>query len=105
MTFTQAFGYFTIVLLLAVFIRVFWVYLLVIGVVLRLLFWLSVGAFVSAFIWMIFVENYSTGPIDKFWPTWLFFMMSYSALSVVFVLIYLDIFNYFKGFIREIFGK
>jgi len=94
-----------IVSLLAVFIRAFWLELFIIWTILRGLFWISVGAVISAIIWMVFVEDYQSGPIDGFWLTWLFFFLSYTIISVVAFLILTDAYQYFKGFIRDLLGK
>lgn len=94
-----------IVFLVAAFVRAFWLQLLLMWSIAVALFWITIGSFCSAIIWMVFVENYTSGPIDGFWRTLLFFFITYSTIVVVGVLITLDIYTYFKGYIRDIFKK
>lgn len=94
-----------IISILAIFIRIFWLELFIIWTILRGLFWISIGAMISAIIWMVFVENYQSGPIDGFWTTWTFFFLTYTIAGVVFYLILTDAYQYFKGFIRDLLRK
>jgi hypothetical protein len=94
-----------IVGVLAIFIRIFWLELFIIWTLLKGLFWISVGATISAIFWMVFIENYQSGPIDGFWLTWTFFFITYITVSVVCYLILIDAYQYFKGFIRDLLRK
>lgn len=94
-----------IVAALCIFVRLFWVQLVITWIILRSIFWVSVASFFTAFVWMIFVKNYTSGPADDFWILWLFFFLCYSLIFVTGVFILTDAFNYFKGFIRDIFRK
>lgn len=95
----------SIVILLAIFIRIFWVQLFLIWLILQVLFWITVFSALSAVGWMVFVEDYRSGPIDGFGLTWLFFFITYSIGFLVTVFISFDIYKYFKGFIRDLFKK
>lgn len=95
----------SIVILLAIFVRVFWLYFFIFWLLLQALLYISVASTISAIAWMVLVENYREGPIDGFGLTWLFFFITYSAGFVVIGLVSLDIYKYFKGFIRNMFKK
>lgn len=94
-----------IISILAIFARIFWVELYIIWTILRGLFYIGIGAMISAIAWMIFIEDYQSGPIDRFWNTWFFFFLAYTILIAVVYLILSDILTYFKGFIRDLLKK
>lgn len=94
-----------IVSILAILVRFLWLELYILWTVLRGLFYIGTGAMVSAIVWMIFVENYQSGPISRFWTTWFFFFVTYLIMTAVFYFIISDIYVYFRGFIRYLFRK
>lgn len=94
-----------VVIVLAIFIRIFWVQLFIIWLILQVLFWITVFSALSAVTWMVFVEDYRSGPIDGFGLAWLFFFITYSIGFLVTIFISFDIYKYFKGFIQDLFKK
>jgi hypothetical protein len=94
-----------IVSVLAIIVRMFWFELFVLWVILRALFWIGIASTISTIGWMVLVEDYRAGPIDGFGLTWLFFFVTFSLIFVVAVLIAIDIFTHFKGFIQDLFRK
>lgn len=94
-----------IVVVIALFIRIFWVQLLILWFLLQAIFYISVLSVISAIGWMIFVEDYKSGPIDGLGLAWLFFFIMYSAVIVVWFFIVFDIYEYFKGHITQLFKK
>lgn len=94
-----------IVIVVAIFIRIFWVQLLFIWLFLQLVFYISILSTVSAIGWMVFVEDYRSGPTDGLGLAWIFFFIMYSAMVVVWFFIVFDIYKYFRGHIRQIFKK
>lgn len=93
------------VIVIAIFVRIFWVQLLLIWLFLQIVFYISVLSTVSAIGWMVFVEDYRSGPTDGLGLTWIFFFIMYSAMVVVWFFIVFDIYKYFRGHIRELFKK
>lgn len=105
MTLLEVVTYSIIVLAVATFVRFFWEYLLILWLLLKVIFWITVGSFMSAVFWMIFIENYKSGPIDGFWNAWLFFEIAYIIVAIVAGLILIDIFNYFRSYARDFLRK
>lgn len=93
------------VIVIAIFVRMFWVQLLLIWLFLQIIFYISVLTTISAIGWMVFVEDYRSGPTDGLGLTWLFFFILYSTITVVWFFIVFDIYKYFRGHIREILKK
>ena len=93
------------VIIIAIFVRIFWVQLLLIWLLLQIFFYVCILSTISAIGWMVFIEDYRSGPIDGFGLTWLFFFIAYSAMVVVWFFIVFDIYKYFRGHIRELMKK
>lgn len=94
-----------IVIIVAIFIRIFWVQLFILWLFLQIIFYISVLSTISAIGWMVLVEDYRSGPTDGLGLTWLFFFIMYSIIVTVWCFIVLDIYKYFRGHIREILKK
>lgn len=93
------------VIVIAILVRIFWVELLLIWLFLQIIFYISILSTVSAIGWMVFVEDYRSGPTDGLGLTWIFFFIMYSAMVVVWFFIVFDIYKYFRGHIRELLKK
>lgn len=88
-----------VVVLLAIVIRAFWVEILAIILIGRILFYIAVASFGSALVWAIGIKDDK----DGFWLCWLFFAITYTVAAVVFFLIANDIINIGVSFVRKIF--
>ena len=82
-------------------IRVFWVELIIIYTILRILFYILLLSIMSTVIWLVIFQDSSSG-----WG-WIFAYccIAYTGIIVVYSMIVSDIFNMVVDWVRGIFGK
>ena len=101
MTFLQFLGYLTIVIALLLVIRAFWVEIAVIGFILYIVGQLALLSLASAILWAVFVKGSAAG-----WGwTFLFFLLSYSAMLTVYAMIVYDILHMIGDALISFFRK
>jgi hypothetical protein len=88
-----------VIIVLAILIRAFWFELFVVYQVLRGIFYLGALSLISALIWCTGV----LGTQEELTKFWILFFVIYSAMTLVFVGIILDIFRWSVDFIRSLF--
>jgi hypothetical protein len=87
--------------LILVFIRLFWVYILIIGVVIYYVGALIIASLMSAIICDAFFHPDGDG-----WKLlWVYFILTYSGIAVVFTMITTDIIDEALGWLKSIFRK
>jgi hypothetical protein len=91
----------TITALILLFIRLFWIYILLIGIFLYCLGVLTFISLVSAIIWAAFVSQTIEG-----WPwLWLYFFITYFGIVMTYALIVADIFDEALSWVKNIFRQ
>lgn len=86
-------------ILLAIFVRAFWVEILVVWTILRILYYITGISFVCALLWTFFLED----NMKKFALYWTYFGIAGIIVTTVFYLIVLDVIGFGIQFIRDIF--
>jgi hypothetical protein len=84
--------------IIGLFIRLFWIQILVIGYTIYIIGMLTFYSFIAAIIWAVFVNNSSEG----FGLLWLYIFILFVTIIIVYALIVLDIADMAIDFIRKV---